>query len=148
LDVGSGSGWQTALLGYVVASRKDKVVSESQRGLAGHVVAVERIPELAEMARTNVGQYGFLKSGAVEIFSGDGANLEFLQKISKGKKFDRVIAAAAAEGIPESWKKVLKIGGRIVAPVGNSIVVVDKLSKDQFRAKEHFGFSFVPLVEG
>jgi len=59
---------------------------------------------------------------------------------------DKIIAAASAKEIPAVWREQLKIGGRIVAPVGESIVVVDKVTKEEFRYKEYFGFSFVPLI--
>ena len=44
------------------------------------------------------------------------------------------------------WKKQLKIGGRITAPVKNGIVVIDKIGKNEYSKKEYFGFSFVPLI--
>jgi len=158
LDVGSGSGWQTALLAYVVSkprtdadsTQKDAEIfqrksASSQRRSAGYVVAVERIPELKEMTEENVDKYGFIKKGIVEIVLGDGSR-GAPPTLRPVEGFDKIIAAATAEKIPEAWKKQLKIGGRIVAPVGQSIVVLDKISEREFREKEHFGFSFVPLV--
>ena len=50
------------------------------------------------------------------------------------------------EKIPDEWKKQLKINGKIVAPVENSIVVIDKIGKKEYAKKEYFGFSFVPLI--
>ncbi|MEK7549292.1 MAG: protein-L-isoaspartate O-methyltransferase [Patescibacteria group bacterium] len=129
LDVGVGSGWTAALLAFMV-------------GEAGKIIGVERIPELKEMAEKNILQYGFVEKGIISVFLGDG---------SKGYKeealYDKIIAAAAAkEDIPVEWKKQLKIGGKIVAPVENSIVVIDKTGKDEYNKKEYFGFSFVPLI--
>ncbi|MEK9168254.1 MAG: protein-L-isoaspartate O-methyltransferase, partial [Patescibacteria group bacterium] len=70
---------------------------------------------------------------------------------SKGYKkeapYDKIIAAAAATGdVPVYWKRQLKIGGRIVAPVENSIIVIDKTGRNKYNQKEYFGFSFVPLI--
>jgi len=48
--------------------------------------------------------------------------------------------------VPIYWRRQLKIGGRIVAPVGNSVIVIDKISKNRYNQKEYFGFSFVPLI--
>ncbi len=62
--------------------------------------------------------------------------------------FDGIIAGASGEKIPQAWKDQLKIGGRIVAPVGNSIIFVIKKSKDKFEEHECPGFIFVPLVNG
>jgi len=71
---------------------------------------------------------------------------------SKGYKkeapYDKIIAGAAAETeMPVHWKRQLKIGGRIVAPAGNSIIVIDKIGKNKYTQKEYFGFSFVPLIK-
>ncbi len=133
LDVGAGSGWTIALLAFIVG--------DPPAG-GGKIIGVERIPELKEMAEKNIFQYGFMEKGIVSLFLGDG---------SKGYKeealYDKIIAAAAAkEDIPAEWKKQLKIGGKIVAPVENSIVVIDKTGKDEYNKKEYFGFSFVPLI--
>ncbi len=151
LEIGSGSGWQTAMLAYCISNAQTntdenlgKNAGESQPAQGqGKVVAVERILELKEMAQKNVAKHGFIEKGSVEIVLGDG---------SKGYKneapYDKIIAAAAAEGdVPALWKKQLKIGGRIVAPVGESIIVIDKISKMKYIKKEYFGFSFVPLIK-
>ena len=130
LEIGAGSGWQTALLGFLVGS-------------SGKVTALEIIPELKAMADTNVVKYGFIEKGTVEIFLADG---------SKGyplsAPYDRIIAAAAGNEIQQAWKDQLKVNGRIVTPIKESIVVLDKVSSDEFKQREYFGFSFVPLVKG
>ncbi len=151
LEIGSGSGWQTAMLAYCISNAQTntdenlgKNAGENQPAQGqSKVVAVERILELKEMAQKNVAKHGFIEKGSVEIVLGDG---------SKGYKneapYDKIIAAAAAEGdVPALWKKQLKIGGRIVAPVGESIIVIDKISKMKYIKKEYFGFSFVPLIK-
>ena len=127
LDVGTGSGWKAALIAEIV-------------GESGRVVSVERIEELHNFSKVNMEKYENLKDRFILIL-GDGS-----KGYSDGAPYDKIIAGAAGEEIPEAWKEQLKIGGRIVAPVGNSIVVLDKVSKDNFEKKEYFGFSFVPLV--
>jgi len=130
LDIGAGSGWQTALLAQIVGDQ-------------GKIIAIERIPELKIFAEKNVSKFGFIEKGIVKIIAGDG---------SKGYEtdapFDKIIAAAASENIPESWKKQLKIGGLIVAPVNQSIYVLEKTGPEEFSKKQYFGFSFVPLISG
>lgn len=134
LDIGSGSGWQTALLAYVVGEK-------------GRVIAIERILELQAMTEENVKKYNFAAKGIVKSILGDG---------SKGappaliplEGFDKIIAAATTDEIPEAWKSQLKIGGRIVAPFGSSVFAIDKVSADKFETQEYFGFSFVPLIRG
>lgn len=133
LDVGSGSGWQTALLAFLV---KDEEVK------TGKVIAVERIAELKKFAEENISRYPDLKP-LIRLELGDGS-FGFSDKAP----FDKIIAAASAEKIPLAWKDQLKIGGRIVAPIKNSIIVLDKISKEEFTPRQYFGFDFVPLVSG
>lgn len=128
LDVGAGSGWQSALLARAV-------------GENGKVIGIERIPELQKMADKNIAEYAELKN-RIQIIRGDG---------SKGYEaeapYDKIIAAASADEIPQAWKEQLKTGGLIVAPVGVSVVTLKKITPDEFETKEYYGFSFVPLVK-
>lgn len=126
LDIGLGSGWQTAMLCQIVGSE-------------GFVHAIEFISELKEFGENNVGKYKF---NNVEFICGDGS-----MGLANKAPFDRIIAAASAKGeIPQAWKKQLKIGGRLVAPVGNSIWLLVKKTAKKFEEKEYPGFAFVPLV--
>jgi len=125
LDIGSGSGWQTAMLCQIVGDQ-------------GFVYAIEIVPELKNFGQDNVSKYDFKN---VEFICGDG---------SKGLKeqapFDKIIAAASAKEIPQAWKKQLKVGGRLVIPVKNSIWLLIKEKGGQFKEKEYPGFVFVPLI--
>lgn len=126
MDVGAGSGWQTALLAEVV-------------GKKGKVYAIEVIPELCQQAQKNLAKYNF-------------ENIEFLcqnarRGLPRGAPFDGIIAGASGEDIPPAWKKQLKVGGRIVAPVGTSVFLYLKKSSKKFERKEYHGFFFVPLVK-
>lgn len=136
LEVGSGSGWQTAILANCV----DHPEAETH----GRIIAMERLPELKELCEKNLSKYNFIKNKSVAVILGDA---------SKGYKneapYDKIISAAAVSGeIPVAWKKQLKIGGRIVTPAGQSILVIEKISKTKYTKQEHFGFSFVPLITG
>ncbi len=133
LDIGSGSGWQTALLAYVVSGGGNA---------RGRVVAIERIPELQAMTERNVEKYGFVTHGIVRAVLGDGS-----KGYAADAPYDKIIAAAAGEEIPAAWREQLRPGGRIVAPVRDSVVAVDKAAKGDFKIREYHGFSFVPLVE-
>jgi len=128
LDIGAGSGWQTALLAQIVGNK-------------GKVFALEAIGKLVEFGKKNVEKYKFLSGGRVEFIHGDGS-----QGLAGAAPFDRIIAAAAAESIPGPWKEQLKVGGRIVAPVGSSIWLLIKKSETEFQQTEYPGFAFVPLV--
>ena len=129
LDVGSGSGWTTALLAELV-------------GEMGKVVAVEIIPELKTFGESNVRKYDFVERGIAQFICGDG---------SKGYKsqapFDKILASASAKEMPNAWKEQLKIGGRIVTPIDSSIWLFIKKSETEFEKTEYPGFVFVPFVE-
>jgi len=145
LDVGAGSGWTAGLLAYIVGKNQFQDVRPPAGGRTSQllVVGVERIPELKEMAEKNVNKYDFIKKGIAEIILGDGS-----KGYKKEMPYDKIISGAAAKGdVPLEWRKQLKIGGRIVAPVENSVVVIDKVAKNKYNQKEYFGFNFVPLVE-
>jgi len=131
LDIGAGSGWTCALLAELI-------------GENGRVIGIERIVELKEMAEKNISKYNFIKNKRVEIILADGS-----KGYRKEAPYDKIIAGAAAQGdVPINWRKQLKIGGRIVAPVGNSVLTIDKVAKNKYSQKEYFGFSFVPLISG
>jgi len=151
LDIGAGSGWTCAILAYAtseewlkskIKNQKSKINEETEK--RGFVVGIERVPKLKEFAEKNLAKYGFIENGIIKLFSADG-----VKGYKKEAPYDKIIAGAAAKGdVPVEWKKQLKIGGRIVAPVGNSVVVIDKTGKGKYSRKEHFGFSFVPLIGG
>jgi len=128
LDVGSGSGWTTALLAEIV-------------GPKGKVFAIEIVPELMEFGKDNVKKYDFIKKRRIQFFCTDGS-----KGLPSKAPFNRILASASAESIPSAWRKQLKVGGRIVAPIGSSIFVLEKKSKKEFEESEFPGFLFVPLV--
>jgi protein-L-isoaspartate(D-aspartate) O-methyltransferase len=132
LDIGSGSGWQTAMLAYIVGNPPAG---------GGRVFAIERIPELVEFGKNNVAKYNFIEKGIVEFVCDDGA-MGFKEKAP----FNKIIAAASAEEIPVAWKEQLKIGGRLVTPVKSSIWLLIKKSQAEFEEQEFPGFAFVPLI--
>jgi len=151
LDVGAGSGWTSALLAYMVSGGelKSKIKNDptgSQKRLQkskkeGKVIALEIVPELKEFGQTNVSKYNFIKKGVVEFFCGDGS-----KGYQKEAPYDKILASASAQELAPDWRKQLKIGGRVVAPLGNSIWVFIKKSETEFEEIEYPGFVFVPLI--
>ena len=124
LDVGSGSGWTTALLASIV-------------GFTGKVTGTEIIPELVEFGNQNLSKYKF--KNAKIILAGRKPGLP------KQSPFDRILVSAAAEKLPRILLQQLKVGGRMVIPVQSSILSIDRKSEDAFDQKEFPGFIFVPL---
>jgi len=140
LDIGSGSGWQTALLAYIVSLG---VKLPKGRSRSPFIFAIERIPELMEWGKKNVTKYNFVEKGIVEFICGDASKKATFDpirdEISNG--VDKIIAAASAEKIPDAWKEQLKIGGRLVTPVQSSIWLLIKKSKKEFEEKEFPGLA-------
>ena len=128
LDVGSGSGWTSALLAEIT-------------GFKGKVVAIEVIKELKEFGEKNVAKYGFIDKKIVEFILGDGS-LGF----KKEAPYDKILVSASSKKEPEALKKQLKINGRLVCCIENSIWLFIKKNENRFDKKEYPGFVFVPLV--
>ena len=143
LDVGAGSGWTAALLAHIVSKNKNyESRIMNQEYLGGKVFVIERIPELYKLGESNVSKYNFIKKGIVKFYCQDGS-----RGLPKEAPFDKIIAAASAEKIPEVWKEQLKTGGRLVTPVGASIWLLIKKSEKEFIEEEYPGFAFVPLIK-
>ena len=128
LEIGSGSGWQTALLAHIVSG-------------GGKVFAAELIPELMDFGRKNVAKYDFIKKGIVECNFVKG-----VKGFPEKAPFDRIISAASGMELPAAWKEQLKVGGRIVAPVKDAIHLLIKKSETEFEESIYPGFAFVPLI--
>jgi protein-L-isoaspartate(D-aspartate) O-methyltransferase len=94
LDVGTGSGYQAAVLAE----------------LAAEVDTIERIQELAEQARSNLDAAGY---GGVRVHVGDGT-----RGLPERAPFDAIAVAAAAPHLPQSLYEQLEPRGRLVVPVG------------------------------
>jgi protein-L-isoaspartate(D-aspartate) O-methyltransferase len=131
LDIGSGSGWTTALLAEIV-------------GENGKVFGIEIIPELKEFGEENTKKYNFVESKRAIFICGDG---------SKGLKdeapFDKIHVGAAAAEIPKALLEQLKIDGRMVIPVGvevQDMVLIEKISEKEYKEERYPGFLFVPLI--
>ena len=129
LEVGAGSGYQTALLAHLV-------------GPAGVVYAIEVQPNIASIHRANLEPCNLPHVSCIE---GDGS-----KGIPEHAPFDRIIVAAAASHIPQDMRAQLAVGGRLVVPVGNDtqdVVVLMRLSDQEYDEERYPGFSFVPLIE-
>lgn len=142
LEIGFGSGYVTALLAYCVSQKtKDKETKELKNN-KGKIFAIERIRKLYEFGLENVSRYNFIKKGIVKFYCQDGSG-----GLSQVAPFDRIIAAAAADTIPSAFKKQIKIGGRIVMPIKEDLIMLEKQKDNSFRKECHHGFTFVPLVK-
>lgn len=124
LDIGSGSGWTTALLSHIA-------------GDEGSVTGLERVSSLVESGGKNLKKYNFKNSKIIKA----GEELGIV-----GEKFDRILVSAAADEFPKELIGQLEVGGKLVIPVKNSIFEITKRESGEYKTIEHYGFIFVPLV--
>lgn len=125
LDVGAGSGWTTALLAHLV-------------GPEGEVLGVEIVPELAELGAANLAATGQPWASLVQAVP------DVLGLPSRGP-FDRILVSAEADELHDDLVDQLAVPGRMVAPVGGRMLVVDRTG-DATEVSRHGWYRFVPLV--
>jgi protein-L-isoaspartate(D-aspartate) O-methyltransferase len=125
LDVGSGSGWTTALLGHLV-------------GPKGRVLGVELVPELVAWSRENLRGYEMDWVGVEQAREGElGLPAE--------SPFDRILVSAEADRVPKPLVEQLVDGGLLVVPVAGELLCVERRSADDVVQHRHGHYSFVPL---
>ena len=125
LEIGTGSGYQAAVLNE----------------LNTHVYTIERQKDLFKKTKEFLPSIGY----KCNFFYGDG-----YKGLEKFAPFDRIIITCGAPQIPQSLIDQLKIGGRMVAPIGNGDIqimhLIEKLSETENKITTHGEFSFVPML--
>ncbi|MEX2597093.1 MAG: protein-L-isoaspartate(D-aspartate) O-methyltransferase [Salibacteraceae bacterium] len=127
LEIGTGSGYQSAVLAT----------------LGVKVFTIERQQFLHDKSKQLLEELGY----KARCFYGDG-----YAGRPAFAPFDKILVTCGAPFIPEALKEQLKIGGRMVIPVGEvngvqRMVTIDKRSDNDFEIKEHGDFKFVPMLE-
>ena len=127
LEIGTGSGYAAAILAE----------------LAGEVYSIERIEELAQSATSILAELGY---DNVHVLHADGT-----LGWQEHAPFDGIVVTASGPEIPESLKQQLKVGGRMVIPVGahrdaQELVRVTRVSETEFESEDLADVRFVPLV--
>jgi protein-L-isoaspartate(D-aspartate) O-methyltransferase len=126
LDVGSGSGWTTALLAHIV-------------GAGGSVVATEIIPELVTLGTNQLARYDFPHA---KIRHAEHDTLGAPDKAP----FDRILVSAASDNIPHELVEQLAPNGILVMPIKNSVIRLVKHADGTIETRTYEGFAFVPLL--
>lgn len=124
LEIGTGSGYQACIL--------------AEMGL--EVYSLEYVRELHERSKKIIAQLGY----KVRCYHKDGT-----LGLPENAPYDGIIVTAGAPKVPDSLKKQLKIGGKMVIPVGKhqtqTMLRVVRVSEDEFIEEDHGMFVFVPL---
>lgn len=125
LDVGSGSGWTTAILAHLV-------------GPAGRVLAVELVPELVEHSRAALDRQ---ESARAEIRVAEQGVLG----APEDAPFDRILVSAMSDAVPGPLSRQLAVGGVMVVPAGGRLVRVSRTEDGWDEEAAPGGYVFVPL---
>ena len=127
LEVGTGSGYQAAVL----------------IEMGARVFTIERQKELFQKVQAFLPEIGYHPA----LFFGDG-----YEGLPNFAPFDKILVTAGAPDVPVALKQQLKVGGRMVIPVGNEtrqeMLVVTRLTEEDYKSEKHGGFVFVPLLKG
>ncbi len=129
LEVGSGSGYHACVVAYIVNK--------------GEVYSIERLASLAERAKKNIEKAGLCKN--TKIIVGDGS-----KGYAEAAPYDRIFVTAGAPKVPEALKEQLKIGGKLLIPVGlrtgQDLLRITKTGEDEYLEEDLGGCVFVPLI--
>ena len=125
LEVGTGSGYQAAVL----------------IGMEANVYTIERQKELFQKTKEFLPELGY----NCNFYYGDG-----YKGLEQFAPFDKIIVTCGAPTIPEDLIQQLKVGGRMVAPIGKGDVqvmnLIEKTSETETKITTHGEFSFVPML--
>ena len=125
LEVGTGSGYQAAVL----------------IGMEANVYTIERQKELFQKTKEFLPELGY----NCNFYYGDG-----YKGLEQFAPFDKIIVTCGAPTIPEDLIQQLKVGGRMVAPIGEGDVqvmnLIEKISETKTKITTHGEFSFVPMI--
>jgi len=124
LEIGTGSGYQAAVISHLVAK----------------VYTIEIVPELAERAKKTLAALGYAN---IEVSSGDG-----YRGIPSEAPFDGILVTAAPDKIPQPLIDQLAVGGRMVIPVGDFFQQLTVVEKTEAGIRKHvvFPVRFVPMT--
>jgi protein-L-isoaspartate(D-aspartate) O-methyltransferase len=127
LEIGAGSGYAAAVLSEIAA----------------HVYTVERVGRLAKTAAERLAELGY---DNVHVRHGDGT-----RGWPEHAPFDAIVVAAGGPQVPESLKSQLKVGGRLVIPIGSDqlvqeLVRVTRVTETEYQSEDIADVRFVPLI--
>jgi len=127
LEIGTGSGYQCAVL----------------LELGAKVYTIERLRELYLKSKALMTQMAYKPYA----YYGDG-----YKGLPNNAPFDKILITAGAPEVPKELLEQLKVGGRLVVPLGGgrgqTMIAIDRISEEEYKESEHGYFSFVPMLKG
>jgi len=157
LEIGAGSGYHASIAaemcvpstvvpaGWKPLTRYyDESVYERYQCGPGRVITIERLQELVSFAERNLRAAGY--ADRVTVIQGDGT-----LGYEKEAPFDKILVTAAGPRIPGVLKKQLRIGGKMIMPVGpknfhQDLILIQRVGEDEWRKENVGGVVFVPLI--
>lgn len=125
LEIGTGSGYQAAIL----------------KVLGAEVHTIETVQELHYSAQRLFKKLGL----AIHTYLGDGS-----KGLPEHQPYDRILMTAAAPKLSEHLAQQLKVGGKLLAPVGSravqKMILIERIGENEFKKSTHGTFTFVPLT--
>jgi protein-L-isoaspartate(D-aspartate) O-methyltransferase len=125
LEVGTGSGYQAAILAEIV-------------GKSGKIVTTERLERLVDFASSNLRKAGYTN---VVVVNCDGS-----RGYEKEAPYDRIIVTASSPDIPKPLIEQLKVSGILVIPVGDELLAIRKIDEKKIEKSFLGYYAFVPLI--
>jgi len=157
LEVGSGSGYHASITaemccpsnrtpeGWKPLSRYyDDSIYDHATGANGEVITIERLPALVSFAKENIERAGY--GDRIRVLLADGT-----EGCPAEAPFDKILITAAGPRIPNVLREQLKVGGRMIIPVGarnfhQDLVLVERVSRTEWQNRNIGGVVFVPLI--
>lgn len=157
LEIGSGSGYHASITAEMCCPSNrtpenwkplnrqydDSIYSHTDEE-QGEVITIERLPELVSFARRNIESAGY--GDRVRVVEGDGT-----EGYEAEAPYDKILITAAGPRIPQVLKQQLKIGGKMIIPVGaknfhQDLILVERLDENEWSKRNIGGVVFVPLI--
>jgi len=133
LDVGSGSGYLVAAMAQLVKPK-------------GKIYGIDHVKELVDFSVANIRRDDEKLLQHLDIKVGDGR-----QGWAEKGPFDAIHVGAASVEIPDALKKQLKIGGRLVIPVGRSgdqqLLMIERVKEKEWKSTDVCGVEYIPLTD-
>lgn len=131
LEIGTGFGYNAAVVAEIL-------------GPEGHVYTIERIENLKNIAEQNLERTGYSEN--VTVILGDGT-----KGYEQESPYDRIYATASAPKVPEPLKEQLKIGGRLMTPIGRDtsvqeLLCITRIDEKDYKTYNLGGVVFVPMI--